>query len=276
MVLRGRLVQVLLWLTVLTCTAAAPALAQQSASDDDDAKVQPAEPDYRLINLPSNLRLPVRGMAFGLTHRFAGNLRDGTFGHQLENLFGLDSGAIIGLEFRYGIARHVQAIVFRTNYDKTIQFSGKWDPIRQGPDFPLSISAVGSVEGVDNFRKRYSPALGAVVAHTIKQRLALYATPTWVHNTAEEAQRDEDTFFVGLAARARFGESTYVVGEFSPRVTGSSNGDPEYGFGIEKRVGGHSFQLNFTNTFGTTFGQLARGGFPDTLYLGFNLARKFF
>src|SRR5207344_529904 len=104
-----------------------------------------------------------------------------------------------------------------------------------------------------------SPAFGAVAAHTIKQRLALYATPIWVHNTAAEAQRDEDTFVVGLAGRARFGESTYVVAEFSPRVTGSSNGDPEYGFGIEKRVGGHSFQLNFTNTFGPTFGHLRPG-----------------
>ena len=25
-----------------------------------------------------------------------------------------------------------------------------------------------------------------------------------------------------------------------------------------------------------TYGQIARGGFPTTLYLGFNLARKFF
>jgi hypothetical protein len=36
------------------------------------------------------------------------------------------------------------------------------------------------------------------------------------------------------------------------------------------------FQLNVNNGQGTTFGQLARGGFPDSLYLGFNLARKFF
>jgi len=34
--------------------------------------------------------------------------------------------------------------------------------------------------------------------------------------------------------------------------------------------------LTFTNTFGTTFAQLARGGTANSLYLGFNLARKFF
>jgi len=43
-----------------------------------------------------------------------------------------------------------------------------------------------------------------------------------------------------------------------------------------KRVGGHAFQLNFSNAFTATYGQIARGGFPTTLYLGFNLVRKFF
>ena len=275
MVVRRRLGQALLWLAALTCACATPAWARQ-APDDDDAKVQAAEPDFRLINLPSTLRLPRHAMNFGLTHRFAGNLRTGTFGHQLGNLFGLDEGAIMSLEFRYGIARHVQAIFLRTNYDKTIQFSGRWDPIRQGSGRPLSISALVAVEGTNNFRRRRSPAIGAVVAHTIRQRLALYATPVWVRDTAAEALADQDTFMIGLAGRARIGGSTYLVGEVSPRMSGYTPGDPEYGFGIEKRVGGHTFQLNFTNTFGTTFGQVARGGFPSTLYLGFNLARKFF
>jgi hypothetical protein len=34
-------------------------------------------------------------------------------------------------------------------------------------------------------------------------------------------------------------------------------------------------QLNFTNSFGTTFGQLARGGSEHDIYLGFNITRKF-
>ena len=34
-------------------------------------------------------------------------------------------------------------------------------------------------------------------------------------------------------------------------------------------------QLNFTNAFGTTFGQIARGGSTHDIYLGFNLVRRF-
>jgi hypothetical protein len=48
-------------------------------------------------------------------------------------------------------------------------------------------------------------------------------------------------------------------------------------FAIEKRLGGHVFQLNFSNSFGTTMGQIARGGFNnDNWYLGFNISRKFY
>jgi hypothetical protein len=68
----------------------------------------------------------------------------------------------------------------------------------------------------------------------------------------------------------------YLVGEVSPRVNGYAAGDPEYAFGIERRAGGHMFQLTFTNSLSSTYGQIAQGGFPDTLYLGFNLGRKFY
>ena len=48
-------------------------------------------------------------------------------------------------------------------------------------------------------------------------------------------------------------------------------------FGFEQRAGGHVFQLNFSNGFGTTLAQVARGGTAkDDWYLGFNLSRKFF
>ena len=46
---------------------------------------------------------------------------------------------------------------------------------------------------------------------------------------------------------------------------------------IEKRAGGHSFQINFSNGFGTTMAQVARGGVAnDNWYFGFNISRKFF
>jgi hypothetical protein len=247
-----------------------------TATDDDDTALVLAEPDFRVLNLPSTLRLPVHGSNFQLTHRFNGNLQRGSLGGNAGNLFGLDQGAAVGFEYRFGIARHLQAAVYRTAIDKTFQFYGKYDAVRQDDSIPVSLSALVSVEGADNFQERYSPALGVAVSRIVADRLAVYATPVWVHNTAALLNIDRDTFFVGIGGRVRVGSTVYVVGEVAPRAGGYSPDKPAYGFAIEKRAGGHLFQLNFNNGQGTTFGQLARGGFPDSLYLGFNLARKFF
>jgi hypothetical protein len=67
------------------------------------------------------------------------------------------------------------------------------------------------------------------------------------------------------------------VGEFVPRVAGYAPGAHHGTFGIEKLLGLHVFQLNFSNGFGTTTGQVARGGTSsDDWYLGFSISRKFF
>jgi hypothetical protein len=82
---------------------------------------------------------------------------------------------------------------------------------------------------------------------------------------------------VGLGTRIRVRPTVYVVGEWTPRVSGYTPGAHQGSFAIEKRVGGHSFQLNFSDGFGTTMGQIARGGTGSSdWYLGFNISRKFF
>jgi hypothetical protein len=220
--------------------------------------------------------LPVHKSNFRLTHRFAGNLRNGTFAQNASNLFGLDQGATIGFEYRFAPVRHVQLAAYRSSFDKTIQLYGKYDAIRQRGSMPVSISALVSVEGTNNFQEHYAPAIGVVVSRLVAGRVAAYATPIWVHNTAAALDRDENTFLLGLGGRARIHHTTYVVAEVTPRLSGYAPDQVEYGFGLEQRVGGHTFVLTFTNTFASTFGQLARGGPADALYLGFNLGRKFF
>jgi hypothetical protein len=271
-------ISVFLFCLVLQTASPAGALAQAgaAAATDDDAGPQPTEPDFTLINLPTTLRLPLHKSNFHLTHRFNGNLRDGSFGHQASNLFGLDNGAAIGFEYRFAVAKHVQLAAYRTNIDRQTQFYAKFDPIAQGSSMPVSLSALVSVEGSNNFRRDRVPALGAVVSRKVGEIAALYATPIWVHDSAIGTGTTQDTTFLGIGGRAHVRPAMYLVAEVSPRLAGYAPGKPEYSFGLEGRVGGHVFQVNFTNTTGTTFLQTARGGFPNALYLGFNLARKFY
>src|SRR5207237_8155342 len=82
--------------------------AAAAAADDDDATLQPAEPDFRLINLPTTSRLPLFKSNFDLTHRFGGNLRHGSFTNQASRLFGIDDGATVGFEYRLTVARPLE------------------------------------------------------------------------------------------------------------------------------------------------------------------------
>jgi Membrane bound beta barrel domain (DUF5777) len=257
--------------------------APASSSDDDDAKLRPVEPDYVTINLPTTLPLPRHAMNFHLSHRFNEDLAGDSFGTQVSNLFGLDSGANIGLEFRYGVIKHLEAIVLRTSLGRTFQFTAKYDGWHQTANMPVGISAIVSIEGENNFHNteggaqaNFAPALGVVVSRTISDRVALYATPMWVHNTGTGSAETEDTGFIGIGGRARLHGGTSIVAEVSPRVGGFAIGDAQYGFAIEERVGAHVFSLTFTNGPGSTFRQIAHGGVPDHLNLGFNLTRKFY
>lgn len=266
-------------LAVLTVLFASPVFGQTA---DDDAALQPAEPDYRVINLPTTLRLPKFKSSFELTHRFNGNLRQPgkDFGDQLSQLFGIDQGAIIGFEYRFAPIRTVEFAVYRENYDKTIQMYGKWDAIHQNADRPISVSGLLSVEGGNNFRERYATSIGATVSRQIDDVVALYAVPMWVHNVTPFLSQitgvKDNTFFVGLGGRVRIRPTVYVSAEVSPRVAGLAQGTAEYGFAIEKRAGAHVFQLNFSNSQQSTFAQTAAGGVPESLVMGFNLTRKFF
>jgi len=248
-----------------------------ASDEDDDAVWRPLQPDFTLINLPTTLPLPAHKSNFRLTHRFNGNLRLGGFGSQAGNLFGLDEGATVGLEYRFAVARHIEAAAYRTTFNRTTQFYGKYDALHQNARTPVGLSAIVTVEGVNNFRDQYAPGIGASISRDVANVMALYAVPMWVHNSAAATGVVRETVMVGLGASVRVRPTLFLVGEITPRVGGYVAGDPEYRFGLSKRVGGHVFDLTFTNTTqGTTFAQMARGGFPKSLYLGFNLARKFF
>jgi hypothetical protein len=249
--------------------------ASTSTVQDDPAVLVPAEPDVVVVNLPTAMRMPLFKGNFRLTHRFGGNLRNGSFSEQAGNLFGLDQGAIIGFEYRMAVARDVQAAFYRSSFAKTIELYGKYDGLRQGGSIPVSVSGLISIEGADNFQEQFAPAVGVVISRLVGTRIAAYVTPMWVDNT-DANQPGSSTTYVGFGGRVRIAGSTYVAAEVAIRAGGYAPDEAAYGFSLEKRAGGHVFSLTFTNTFGTTFAQMARGGAANSLYLGFNLSRKFY
>jgi plastocyanin len=244
----------------------------------------PVENDFTVVTMATTRALPRHKGAFRLTHRFTRPLGDGSFGNLVEDLFGFDSSAFVGFEYRFGLTSSTQIGGYRTS-NRTIQIFGQQQLLRQR-DHHVGVDLIVSIEGTNNFRDEYSPAFGAVISRTLATRVAVYAQPVWVGNTnngellhPELGPRrldDESTFMVGVGSRIRIWKSLLAVGEIVPRVAGFDNGDHHATFGIESQLGGHVFQLNFSNSIGTTPAQVAQGGSEDDWFIGFNISRKFF
>jgi hypothetical protein len=248
-------------------------------TSDPDRRLDPLQPDFNLAALPTTLRMPKNKFAFRVTHRFTRSLGRGNFGDLLNDFFGFDSAAQIGLELRYGLLPGTQIGVHRTS-DKTIEIFGQQSLMQQKPDgHPLGIDVIATFEGLDNMRGQKLGGVGLLVSRKVGRVAALYLEPMFVANTNPLDMADEDnTTMIGLGARVRIRPATYLVGEWTPRLSGFRPGVDQGAFGIEMRAGGHTFQINFSNGFGTTLGQIAsRGGITaDSWYLGFNISRKFF
>ena len=268
-------------------SAPAEAVAQED-STPADMTLMPAQPEFTVVNLPTTLRVPKNRFAFRVTHRFTRDLTEGGFDDLLADFFGFDGGAQIGLELRYGLMRGWQVGLNRTS-DRTIQFFTQYNVLKQGDRMPFTVDALATAEGSNNFNNddelqptgegQRSPALGAVVSRTFGKTASINATFAWVNNTnnlPSELVDHNDTVILGIGGHIRIRPTVYFVAEMTPRIGGDKPNTTLMSFAVEKRVGGHAFQVNISNGFGTTLAQIARGGIEDRWFIGFNINRKFF
>ena len=196
----------------------------------------------------------------------------------------LGNGVTFVLTQRYGVIPGTQLIVHRTN-DREIQFLGEQDLWRGGAG--LAVQAMAGIAGANNFSDDFSGTIGVNVSKRFGTRAAIYVQPFGVFNSnpfedavldeLPEIPRDDHTLLLGLGGRVRIGGTVYVFAEAAPRLSGYDPGNDHVSVGIEKRAGGHVFQLNVSNGLGTTFRQIANGGPDDNdWFIGFNLSRRFF
>ena len=288
----------LLAATCVVCPAAA--FAQDAPKPADrPAPVPTVELDQNVVNVQTTMPLKRHKSYFKITHRFARDLRRGSFGELVENNFGLDNGAIIGLEYRFAITSNLQAGVHRSILGKTIHTFGKWDVLRQTEGRSFGLSLGGGIEGQNNLHLDPQPNVSVALSYLRGTWLALYANPTFVvdahtptlqashaghdHGGGSEAddpaaeipgEDHDDTAYIGLGTRIRIRETVSVVAEVSPRIYGYRPDRAAWNVGIEKLTRGHVLQLNFGNNFDSTPGMVARGGSKHDVYMGFNLSRK--
>lgn len=262
------------------------AVGAEGPDTEADLAVDVLEPDFNLVALPTTLRLPYRKFAFRLTHRFSRPIDGGPgYGNFLEDFFGLDSPANIGLEFRYGLLPGTQIGIYRGN-NKNIQLFARQNLVWARGPRGIGLDIQASVEGLDNLSEHHSGSVAAILSKRFGERASLYVQPTLVGNVDrpgrfhlsfdEEDDDDDHAFMLGLGGRLRVRPTVYLIGEYAPRLAGFDEGDHHLSFAIEKLAGGHTFQLNVSNSIGSTPNQLAQGGSDDDWFIGFNISRKFY
>ena len=151
-----------------------PANLDAQTPPPDDAVLNRAQPDFTVVNLPTSLRLPKWKSAFRLTHRFTRPINCATNSDVrttwLEDLFGLDEGALIGLEFRMGVAPNTQVGIQRARIDKTIDIFGQY-----ALDAPDGAHAVRNRRARRHRRNGQLP--GRLFANDRRGRLTLHRGP---------------------------------------------------------------------------------------------------
>jgi len=183
--------------------------APKPAGDDDpDRDINVSQPDFTVITLPTTLRLPKMRSAFRLTHRFHRSLGQGDFGDLADSFFGIDNGASVGLEYRFGVMRGLEAGITRTS-DRTINLFSQYNLWQQGKSTgkPIGVNLLFSVDGTGNFSDHFSPVLGLAISRELGSHGAVYFDPMWVHdaNLFPSNGEDTDTFIAGVGLRLRVG-----------------------------------------------------------------------
>lgn len=234
------------------------------------------------------MRLPQFGSAFRLTHRFSLPLNNTSSDEIFGQLFGIDSSAVVGLEYRFGLMQNLQAGIHHSGLGRTWSFFGQYGIARQDRGLPVDLTALASfdiprvpVVGTPGaFERRVTPAFAIMVSRMFTEQVAMYVEPTIVtniYNSFLTPSTSEHALLIGIGGRVLVTPTVSLVAEVVPRVAGLTANTHHAAFGIEKRAGGHLFQVNFSNSFASTMSQLAPGGEPaNNWHLGFNLSRKFY
>jgi hypothetical protein len=117
------------------------------------------------------------------------------------------------------------------------------------------------------------------VSHQVSDRLSFLLVPGFCSNTNFWDPDSEGTFSLGIGGRFMVFDDLSLIAEWVPVLAGYKNLADSWGVGVEKKIGGHVFQVFITDSLGITASQFLPGG--DLLLgdgdfrLGFNIFRSF-
>lgn len=238
----------------------------------------------RIINLPTTQSIGKGRLLFRVSHRYYPAIKSG-----YNSLYGLDGPAVILLSFGFGLRDNLDLTLARAKLDKEVELSLKWVMFEQGKILTLPFSAAlylgGSLVTQSQPDRRVFRAdnmkfnLQVILSHQVNNALSLVLVPAYSSNTNHWDSPSEGTFALGAGGRWMIFNDFSIIWEWVPVLAGYKDNSNGWGLGIEKKIGGHVFQVFILNSTGLTSDQFIPGGdfrLKDwDLRIGFNIFRKF-
>ena len=242
----------------------------------------------RSINLLTVEPLDNNTLHFSIMHTF-GPLEGG-----IQNLFGLDNGAVIQLNFEYAFSEKFSLGAARQSRDKFYNLYGRYHLLKQTQDdkMPLSISFMGGA-GLNTsdyrflqsenpgFSERSSFAFQVMAARKFSEKLSLQISPMMVYfvdpNPIFLIEGDQNLYLaLGLSGKYKITGKSSLTMQWIPNLNNDLRNN--IGFGIDLEAGGHVFQMYFVTSQLLNEQYLLAGGNGtpgDQFRLGFNVNRVF-
>lgn len=245
---------------------------------------KPAFWGTRIVNLPTTQTIDKGRVLFRISHRYFPAVSDG-----YDDFYGLDGPAVILLSLGYGISDKLSISLARSNRFKEVEASVKWLVLEQRDNVSIPISAAlnigGAVitdneEGGKTFRSenlKFNAHLS--ISRQFSRSFSVLLVPAYSSNTNHWETPSEGTLSLGLGARYMFLNDFSLIAEWMPILSGYKAASSGWGFGLEKKIGGHVFQVFVTNSIGMTSSQFLPGGNlklqDGDFRIGFNIFRLF-
>lgn len=233
----------------------------------------------QLAHLPTADTVGAGNLEFRFLHRF----RPGVTDAGSQNLWGLDGGANISLDFTYGLTDRLDLALRRTNLDQQYELAGKFALLKQSPSgAPLSLAvlASGARDTAEASAHRTHYAAGVMLTRQFGSHLSLELAPFYASRTNTQKVGDSrGTSAVGLGGLWRFNDLLGLTVEWIPQLSGVAAKYQSASIGLSIGTARHSFHLLLTNTPYAHTSQFVTGGDLDwssgDFRLGFNITRTF-
>jgi len=233
----------------------------------------------RLIDIATPFTIGRRRLELLFTHRFDQPINQGANAH---NLWGLDSGADVGIGFTYGVLGRLDLSVYRSQFQEDYELAGKVQLVEQGPRVPLSaaVRAGADLLGRPGIVDPHRPFVQLLLGRGLARGWNLFLSPTWVRATPllHDAWNAPVGLTLPLPGKWLLDGEVIAANRALRDVPGASR--LAWHAAFARQIGWHRFQIVLGSSRATTVDQIIGGDFAGgftthDLRLGFNLVRYF-